>query len=113
MNVKSGVKLFGKQKTFYKKCSNSLICFASTGQAEENFVVTLLLNVIKFAKQILFSLGGSIAAAVELFNIDAITEKDTSGIKLEFGSAQALITINEGDDIIVQAPVKAATDIKI
>ena len=50
---------------------------------------------------------------MELFDIDAITEKDTSGIKLEFGSAQALITINEGDDIIVQAPVKAATEIKI
>lgn len=41
------------------------------------------------------SLGGSIAAAMELFDIGAITEKDTDGIKLEFGSAQALVTISE------------------
>jgi aldehyde:ferredoxin oxidoreductase len=41
------------------------------------------------------SLGGSIAAAMELFDIGAITEKDTGGIKLEFGSAQALVTISE------------------
>jgi aldehyde:ferredoxin oxidoreductase len=39
------------------------------------------------------SLGGSIAAAMELFDIGAITEKDTGGIKLEFGSAQALVTL--------------------
>ena len=41
------------------------------------------------------SLGGSIAAAMELFDIGAITEKDTGGIKLEFGSAQALVTMSE------------------
>lgn len=41
------------------------------------------------------SLGGSIAAAMELFDIGAITEKDTGGIKLEFGSAEALCTIGE------------------
>jgi|TARA_B110000971_G_scaffold201193_1_gene219835 aldehyde:ferredoxin oxidoreductase len=41
------------------------------------------------------SLGGSIAAAMELFDIGAITEKHTGGIKLEFGSAQALVTISE------------------
>ena len=41
------------------------------------------------------SLGGSIAAAMELFDIGAITEKDTGGIKLEFGSARALVTISE------------------
>jgi aldehyde:ferredoxin oxidoreductase len=41
------------------------------------------------------SLGGTIAAAMELFDIGAITEKDTGGIKLEFGSAQALVTISE------------------
>lgn len=41
------------------------------------------------------SLGGSIAAAMELFDIGAITEKDTGGIKLVFGSAQALVTISE------------------
>jgi aldehyde:ferredoxin oxidoreductase len=41
------------------------------------------------------SLGGTIAAAMELFDIGVITEKDTGGIKLEFGSAQALVTISE------------------
>lgn len=41
------------------------------------------------------SLGGSIAAAMELFDIGAITEEDTGGIKLVFGSAQALVTITE------------------
>jgi len=41
------------------------------------------------------SLGGSIAAAMELFDIGAITEKDTGGIKLEFGSAEALCAISE------------------
>jgi len=41
------------------------------------------------------SLGGSIAAAMELFEIGAITEKDTGGIKLEFGSAEALCAISE------------------
>jgi aldehyde:ferredoxin oxidoreductase len=41
------------------------------------------------------SLGGSIAAAMDLFDIGAITEKDTGGIKLEFGSAEALCQITE------------------
>ena len=41
------------------------------------------------------SLGGSIAAAMELFDIGAITEKDTGGIRLEFGSAEALCAISE------------------
>ena len=41
------------------------------------------------------SLGGSIAAAMELFDIGAISEKDTNGIKLEFGSAEALCAIGE------------------
>ena len=41
------------------------------------------------------SLGGSIAAAMELFDIGAIDEKTTGGIKLEFGSAEALCRISE------------------
>ena len=41
------------------------------------------------------SLGGSIAAAMELFDIGVITEKETGGIKLEFGSAEALCEIGE------------------
>lgn len=41
------------------------------------------------------SLGGSIAAAMELFDIGVISEKDTGGIKLEFGSAEALCAIAE------------------
>ncbi len=41
------------------------------------------------------SLGGTIAAAMELFDIGAIDEKTTDGIKLEFGSAQALCAIAE------------------
>ena len=41
------------------------------------------------------TLGGSIAAAMELFEIGAITEKDTRGIKLNFGSAEALCQITE------------------
>lgn len=41
------------------------------------------------------SLGGSIAAAMELYDIGAITDKDTDGIKLEFGSAEALCAISE------------------
>ncbi|MCH7881001.1 MAG: aldehyde ferredoxin oxidoreductase family protein [Proteobacteria bacterium] len=41
------------------------------------------------------SLGGTIAAAMELFDIGALSEKDTGGIKLEFGSAEALCTITE------------------
>ena len=41
------------------------------------------------------SLGGSIAAAMELFDIGAIDEKVTGGIKLEFGNAEALCQISE------------------
>ena len=41
------------------------------------------------------TLGGSIAAAMELFDIGAINENDTDGIKLEFGSAEALCQITE------------------
>ena len=41
------------------------------------------------------SLGGSIAAAMELFDIGTISEKETGGIKLEFGSAEALCAIGE------------------
>jgi aldehyde:ferredoxin oxidoreductase len=41
------------------------------------------------------SLGGTIAAAMELFDIGAIDEETTGGIKLEFGSAEALCQIAE------------------
>ena len=41
------------------------------------------------------SMGGSIAAAMELFDIGAIDEKTTGGIKLEFGNAQAMCEIAE------------------
>ena len=41
------------------------------------------------------SLGGSIAAAMELFDIGAIDESTTGGLKLEFGSAEALCTLTE------------------
>ena len=41
------------------------------------------------------SLGGSIAAAMELFDIGAIDETTTGGIKLEFGNAEALCQISE------------------
>ena len=41
------------------------------------------------------SLGGSIAAAMELFDIGAIDEKTTGGIVLEFGNAEALCQISE------------------
>ncbi len=41
------------------------------------------------------SLGGSIAAAMELFDIGAISETETGGIKLEFGSAEALCAITD------------------
>lgn len=37
------------------------------------------------------SLGGTLAAAMELFEIGAITTRDTGGIALEFGSADALV----------------------
>ncbi len=41
------------------------------------------------------SLGGTIAAAMELFDLGVITEKETGGIRLEFGNAQALCQIAE------------------
>ena len=41
------------------------------------------------------SLGGSIAAAMELYDVGALTDKDTGGIKLEFGSAEALCQVTE------------------
>jgi len=41
------------------------------------------------------SLGGSIAAAMELFDLGVITEQDTGGIRLEFGNAEALCRIAE------------------
>ena len=41
------------------------------------------------------SLGGTIAAAMELFDLGVITEKETGGIKLEFGNAEALCQISE------------------
>ncbi|MCZ6503811.1 MAG: aldehyde ferredoxin oxidoreductase C-terminal domain-containing protein, partial [Gammaproteobacteria bacterium] len=41
------------------------------------------------------SLGGSIAAAMELFEIGAISEADTGGVNLQFGSAQALVQMTE------------------
>ena len=41
------------------------------------------------------SLGGTIAAAMELFDLGVITEKETGGIRLEFGNAQALCQLAE------------------
>jgi aldehyde:ferredoxin oxidoreductase len=41
------------------------------------------------------SLGGTIAAAMELFDLGLITERDTGGIRLEFGNAEALCRIAE------------------
>ena len=41
------------------------------------------------------SLGGSISAAMELFDIGAIDESVTGGIKLEFGSAEAFCAMTE------------------
>lgn len=41
------------------------------------------------------SLGGSIAAAMELYDVGAITDEHTGGIKLEFGSAEALCKVTE------------------
>jgi aldehyde:ferredoxin oxidoreductase len=41
------------------------------------------------------SLGGSIAAAMELYETGVITDEDTGGIALKFGSAQALCQIAE------------------
>jgi aldehyde:ferredoxin oxidoreductase len=41
------------------------------------------------------SLGGTIAAAMELFELGAITAADTGGIRLNFGNAQALCQLAE------------------
>jgi aldehyde:ferredoxin oxidoreductase len=41
------------------------------------------------------SLGGTIAAAMELFELGVITEADTGGMRLEFGNAQALCQLAE------------------
>lgn len=41
------------------------------------------------------SLGGSIAAAMELFDLGVITTADTGGIRLEFGNAEALCQLAE------------------
>jgi aldehyde:ferredoxin oxidoreductase len=41
------------------------------------------------------SLGGTIAAAMELFELGVITEQETGGIRLTFGNAQALCQIAE------------------
>ncbi|MBT3203791.1 MAG: aldehyde ferredoxin oxidoreductase family protein [Gammaproteobacteria bacterium] len=41
------------------------------------------------------SLGGTIAAAMEMFETGILSDTDTGGIKLEFGSAEALCEITE------------------
>ena len=41
------------------------------------------------------SLGGSIAAAMELFENGVITTKETGGLELRFGSAEALVALTE------------------
>jgi aldehyde:ferredoxin oxidoreductase len=41
------------------------------------------------------SFGGTLAAAMELYEMGVITDKDTDGIKLEFGSAEALTVMAE------------------
>jgi aldehyde:ferredoxin oxidoreductase len=41
------------------------------------------------------SLGVTIAAAMELFDVGAITTKETGGIELKFGSAEALVKLAE------------------
>lgn len=41
------------------------------------------------------SLGGTIAAAMELFEIGAITTRETGGIDLRFGNAEALVQVTE------------------
>ena len=41
------------------------------------------------------SLGATIAAAMELYEIGAITDKETGGVQLKFGSAEALVKISE------------------
>ncbi len=41
------------------------------------------------------SLGGSIAAAMELYDVGALTKEQTGGLELRFGSAEALCTVTE------------------
>jgi aldehyde:ferredoxin oxidoreductase len=41
------------------------------------------------------SLGGSIAAAMELFEEGVITTKETGGLELRFGDAEALVRVSE------------------
>ncbi len=41
------------------------------------------------------SLGGSIAAAMELYETGALTDADTGGLALRFGSAEALVQVAE------------------
>ncbi|MBI1731591.1 MAG: aldehyde ferredoxin oxidoreductase family protein [Gammaproteobacteria bacterium] len=41
------------------------------------------------------SLGGTIAAAMELFGIGAISTRETGGIELRFGNAEALVGVTE------------------
>jgi aldehyde:ferredoxin oxidoreductase len=41
------------------------------------------------------SLGGSIAAAMEMYDLGILTDKETGGIKLEFGNAEVLCQISE------------------
>ena len=41
------------------------------------------------------SFGGTLAAAMELFEMGVITEKDTDGMRLEFGNAEALCVMAE------------------
>jgi aldehyde:ferredoxin oxidoreductase len=41
------------------------------------------------------SLGGTIAAAMELFELGVITEKDTGGLSLKFGDAKAMCQLAE------------------
>jgi aldehyde:ferredoxin oxidoreductase len=41
------------------------------------------------------SFGGTLAAAMELYEMGVITDKDTGGIPLKFGSAEALTTMAE------------------
>ena len=41
------------------------------------------------------SFGATVAAAMELYKIGAITKEDTGGIKLKFGSAKALVEVME------------------
>ena len=41
------------------------------------------------------SLGGSISAAMELFEVGAITTEDTGGLELKFGNAEAMTKVTE------------------